>query len=387
MRNCSRGICKVSYDGTRMFRCTSLSLPSGAGYSREIRRPPGLRSPDFCLEYDAYTLFYDLFESDPEYGPQIVGLGPPLWNLSPVLLASSIGSVSLRKLISRYYDRGRSSDLWLAVPCAVSMEMRFSFGNFTLTPQPSQHSLYDGKRVLYTLNKDNNIRWITDWIRFHEQHHGADAVLIYDNASTRYTGEWLELKLRSTFPSMVVNVVHWPFIYGPQGVGKVHWDSDFCQTGAFQDARFRFMHRARSVLNCDVDELVVSPKGVSVFEAAEEAESGCICFIGHWVSSVAVSPVPIEMIRHSDFVFLERAEAIAPKWCAVPTRCSLQNSWGPHSIWGKDTRACLSRDFSYRHFRAITTNWKYQRCQAVSVGASCNPPDDILQSAFELLSH
>ncbi|MFX8481515.1 hypothetical protein ABTL74_19375, partial [Acinetobacter baumannii] len=59
-------------------------------------------------------------------------------------------------------------------------------GAFTLPVQPNLSHLFAGRRVLLTLSRNNAPRWIADWIRFYATLHGADAVLLYDNASDRY---------------------------------------------------------------------------------------------------------------------------------------------------------------------------------------------------------
>jgi hypothetical protein len=69
--------------------------------------------------------------------------------------------------------------------------------------------------------------------------------------------------------------MEWPFKYGPQGANSWdHWDSDFCQLGAWEHARWRFLQNARSAMNSDIDELVLSKSGQSVFEAAEHHGPG-----------------------------------------------------------------------------------------------------------------
>src|SRR5690606_8950495 len=138
------------------------------------------------------------------------------------------------------------------------------------------------------LSQNNDLRWIADWVHFYARLHGADGVLVYDNASSAYSLADLQATLDDAvskagaaggnFPALAVA---WPFPYGPQGgmAGAVNgvetdWDSDFCQTGSLQHARHRFLRQARSVLNVDVDELVLGTGGRSVFEATEQSRSG-----------------------------------------------------------------------------------------------------------------
>ena len=72
--------------------------------------------------------------------------------------------------------------------------------------------------MLLTLSRNNDLRWIRDWVRFHVREHGADAVLFFDNGSTGYGPPEIEAALAGiggVGRSVCVAAV---FPYGPQGV-------------------------------------------------------------------------------------------------------------------------------------------------------------------------
>ena len=246
---------------------------------------------------------------------------------------------------------------------------------FEIAVQPNLSHRFAGRRVLHTLSKDNDVRWIIDWIRYYAGVHGADAVLIYDNASTRYTAAELEAQLAATFPDIVVTVVHWPYKYGPQGglAGAVNgietpWDSDYCQAGSLQHARFRYLRSARSVLNVDIDELVVGTgKAGPIFAAAERAPGGFIKFAGQWITSAAPRAVTVADCRHADFTLrdVQEFEVCPPKWCVVPAACDdVRHSWSVHNLFGARANKRVTADYTYRHFKGISNNWKYDRWEA-----------------------
>jgi len=346
-----------------MFHCTSLYLPQGAAV-RESARPVDLRQPDYNENFDATTLFYDIVALTVPR-KSLLFVGPPLLNLLPLLYQSRLNGRQFETIWWSYYARDRCCDVWVQMLKDGDTILDTPFGSFQLSPQTAEHHLYAGKRVLYTLSKDNEIPWIIDWIQFHAKNHGANAVLLYDNASSSYSGQSLEEALRDKFPKFEINVVHWPYKYGPQGVSaEAGWDSDFCQAGAFQDARFRFLASAASVLNCDVDELVVAPRGRSVFEATECVPGGYITFTGRWVSNAFQLEAALPSgKRHGQFLFVDRddSRSCPTKWCVVPSQCPMGVHWSTHLIHGKDSDASHTSAFSYRHFRGISTNWKYQR--------------------------
>lgn len=230
--------------------------------------------------------------------------------------------------------------------------------------------------MLYTLSKDNDPVWVLDWARFHVVNHGADAVLLYDNGSARHDpGELLEM-LRGALPGFPVDVVSWPFRYGPGGVSSTTgWDSDFCQYGAFQDARFRFLGQAASVLNTDVDELVVSASGRSVFEAAEQNAAGCVAFPGDWIAAAPGHQSDGTSPRHGDFVYRDTAQRgrCPLKWCVVPTLVALEYNWSTQHVRMPGFADTITDEFGYRHFRAISTDWNYPAVNAEAAGQRAAP--------------
>lgn len=371
-----------------MFYCTSLCLPQGAAVKRESTRPVEFRQPGFEEAFDASTLFYDLILSRTKRGNNLIFIGPPFLNLFPSFCGGRISGQHLASKISHYYLRDRCSDVWIPNWDGDAVHLELDFGSYQLTPQRAASHLYHGRRVLYTLSRDNEVRWIVDWVKFHARNHGANAVLIYDNDSTKYTGEDLERSLKKALPGFEINVVHWPFGYGPQGFKGGWWDSDFCQAGAFQDARFRFLHSASSVLNCDIDEFVVSEKGESIFDITEKSKNGCTAFNGRWISNASVVAHPnlnfMSDLRHGYFRYLARTEPAAcpKKWCVVPRRCKLEEDWGAHDVGGKDLVSSYSDSFSYRHFQGISTDWKYQRGRPVVFDLKLHQFDETLDKAL-----
>ena len=231
-------------------------------------------------------MFYDVIARDPWPVGRLLLVGPPLRNFTEAIMAGRINGRPLRTLLSRYFERDRCCDIWLSTNLIQPVYLQFGFGSTVLFPSRAEPRRYAGRRVLYTLSKDNDPVWVIDWARFHVANHAADAVLIYDNGSVRYTSSELLATLRAALPGLPIDVVSWPFRYGPGGFSSASgWDSDFCQAAAFQDARFRFLERAAGVLNCDVDEFVVSTGGRSVFEAAATSTAGCVAFAGDWIAA------------------------------------------------------------------------------------------------------
>ena len=120
-------------------------------------------------------------------------------------------------------------------------------------------------------------------------------------------------------------------------------------------------------MNSDIDELVLSKSGRSVFEAAEQSVSGFIRYHGRWIIGVddhAGNDVADRLPRHRDFAVLMLPDyrfswaygrrdmnRCLPKWTVVPNRCPPHVQWHVHSIasWLPSYLPCRG-DFSFRRF-------------------------------------
>ncbi|WP_428332256.1 hypothetical protein [Novosphingobium sp.] len=369
-----------------MIALSSIALDPASGLRRESPRPPELRNAAYDAGFDWDTLFYDCYRA----GRYVVLQGPPFLNLLPALQASAPLKPSWFGGL-RYVVRNKRGEIWCRHDGDM-LTLSGPVGTYQLTIQPDQASLFAGRRVIHTLSKDNAPRWIRDWLQFYHAEHGADAALVYDNGSRLYSAADLQTELRAAFPAMVIHVVSWPFRYGPQGglAGAVNgveapWDSDFCQTGSMAHARLRFLRDAKSVLNVDIDELVLSDKGRSIFEATEATRHGFIKFPGQWISGASPDPIDHEPCRHADFTHRALAETreCPPKWCVVPARHDpFGTSWSVHNLFGSRHNRAIDSEFSYRHMTAISNSWKENRGIAGQFDPADYREDPALVAAF-----
>jgi hypothetical protein len=361
----------------KIIRPSPIALPDGL--SRTPPRPPEFRQSNYEELFDHSTLIYDVFE----YKNRIMAVGPPLLNLSKparhfeYLWKSQRQDAEISNLnrMSRWSfspsgaRSGRSRSLaarirhrmlgFLNSPTVPNDEFEIRFGRKREAAAKVGEnciSAFSGKRCLLTKSKNNELRWIRDWVDFHVKAHGANALLFYDNGSDRYAAQDILDIVRDVENLDVAYVVEWPFKWGPHGEGTGRWDSDFAQHGMLEHARWRFLENARSVLYQDVDELALSRR--SVFEIAETSTVGSILFDGQWIENVLEQPQNEKPIRHFDFFYYDPTVAPAsPKWCAVPLRNAPAEQWRVHWV----TPAEKTDQVVHRHFRGITTSWKIPR--------------------------
>ena len=351
---------------------------------REPTRPVERRVDNFSEKFDSTTLFYDALYTD--WPGQVLLLGPPFANLSPLIEGTVVTALpSGARCDFRIRNMDRHSQMWISVPRGTArLVLDGGLGSFEITPAPNLSPIFEGKRVLFTLSKNNHLKWIQDWARYNRDIHGANAVLFYDNQSTDYSAEQVLEALEAVSGLDQIRVVSWPFKYGPLGFGLLDfWDSNFCQYGALEHARWMYLQRARSGLNSDIDELVVSSKGQSVFEAAERSWSGMVRFHGLWVFGFAdrtPHAAPQLPIRHTAFdhylkptsrrrfgifsatdVFPTPSGLLNTKWAVVPCKCPKNAQWTVHGIYswrGMYSHFSIDRSFLYRHYREVNDNWR-----------------------------
>lgn len=367
-------------------------------FRRQPTRPVDYQGEDFAENFDYYTLFFDaLFLAD-----RVILLGPPFNNLLPHVEQMTLTALPSRQPCTfRIKAMDRHSQIWTSVPTGtIKLIIDSALGKFEVTPDANQPDWFQGARVLFTLSKNNRLEWIQDWLRYNRDVHGADAILFYDNQSTEYSNDRLLEALSAVSGFTQICVVSWPFKYGPQGLGATgFWDSDFCQIGALEHARWKFLQRARSVLNSDIDELTVSLKGRSIFEAVEHTKAGVIRFYGVWVHGfsdrVVVTPQQ-HHVRYVDFDHFRRPPAkrkyrlfpifrgdCPPKWAMVPRRCPEGAQWTAHSINEWREAGATDGEFCYRHYREINDHWKYDRSKRERFDPRQYIYDDAMISNFD----
>jgi hypothetical protein len=352
-----------------------LEISPAGGLARVAPRPAAQQQASYLDAFDASTIFYDAFRSFD--GSSVVLLGPPLANLERVVVptlmrAAGLGSSSFvsrlrswsgKKLGSRAELRAldRHAQLWLKTAGGRIDLSDSPFRQRRIAVQPNEHARFAGKNVIVTMSRDNELAWIRDWARFHARAHGCNAVLLYDNGSTRYDVAELGAAIASVAGIDTAVVIHWPYKLGPDGGAHWMWDSDYGQYGMLEHARHRFLPTAAAVLSADIDELVLTRDGASVFGLARKSATGHIRFAGPWIESASAEAPDPAARRHWHYCHIRDGPDALPKWAVVPARCPPRAQWRVHDIIGMAADAAASSVATLRHFKAINTNWKLER--------------------------
>ncbi|WP_225770535.1 NAD-dependent epimerase/dehydratase family protein [Inquilinus sp. Marseille-Q2685] len=323
-------------------------------------RPPTLRHAGYEDDFDFTTVFCDVFWD--ASGEAIRLVGPPLLNLEAELEFRFTALPSMQPCAFEVRHKRWVDLVTVPVPPGTTgLIADTSLGRAFLAPQPNLSEIFAGRRCIYAMSQDNDIAWIQDWVRYYARGHGCNGVVLYDNNSTAYSVRELDDALRAIDPSIEVLTIPWPYKWGVfdgrRPLSYSIWDSFYGQAAAFEHARLRYFRKAASVVNADIDELAVTRDGQSVFEIAEQSDTGFIRFDGWWIHNYTTEALPRQR-RHKHFFYKKtgRLDACTEKWAVVPAKSPEDVQWAIHNVIGM-TPDEASFKVGLRHFKPINTSW------------------------------
>ena len=342
-----------------------LELNPQNSLRREAPRPKHLRGQGYEERFDSRTVFYDCFRTVGNCGTIL--LGPPLLNLKGTVLRALRRAYGM-SWFSRMpvWQLDRHSQIRMGPTSDVDLTPGL-FQQKHLATKPNHCNIFRERRVVLTLSRNNELQWIKDWTHFFVRKHGADAVLLYDNASTKYESDEIRKAINSV-PGLAVGVVvDWPFPYGIQDHSYPEF-SDFCQYGVLEHARHRFLAQARAVVNADIDEFPITKGGELLFDITLHSGTGYLKYGGQWVENASSFPeAELAFRRHKHYVCGLRSPTCdttgniwTHKWSVIPARCAPDAQWCVHLVT-RMTPDPLSSLVRFRHFKAINTNWAHDR--------------------------
>ena len=115
--------------------------------------------------------------------------------------------------------------------------------------------------TISTLQKNEDIQHVIDWILWHRRLHNVDRVILYDNGSENRT-ELIE-NLKTLEPEVNIIFVDWQFPYGVFPYG-------FTQIGSIDHCRIRFSVKHGYCINLDIDEYLVKAGARNLLDYLQE---------------------------------------------------------------------------------------------------------------------
>ena len=364
-----------------MPEISSVYIPENLPVSRMAPRPAALRQPNYEERYDYKMLFADIFR----YNDKIILSGPPLLNLKQIMeTAKFYVDFKLTFGVPHFQDIDRTQNSYihhqgdaytLSIDCGwIAAEKNI---------QPNYSEFFRNSKVLFTMSKDNDLQWIRDWCEFYIKVHGVDSILLYDNNSETYTINDIVDSLKQVSGLQKIAVVNFPIKYGLISYNRSAWDSDFAVYIQLQHARYRFLSLAAGVINADIDELVLTDDGRTVFDYLQEADNGYIRYKGIWVEP-ATEINPKSEIRHRDCFYIlneERNPPIYRKWSADFRKLPEKVQARVHECYPDVTIEPIE-GLHIRHFKGISTGWK-RDTSGIEFNPDIHKKDELLYETYK----
>lgn len=258
---------------------SSLILPQESPFFRIPSRNIKFQDLNFLSKYDYSTIFYDVFFSFDRR--EILCIGPDLQNLYDIILNSNffildklnnnIIQVKKENIIIENLNhivRINIPNLLYSIDCFnLNLLIKSDIYNFNIPIGSNYSDLLRDKNVLITLNKNNKLNDISNWVIINSKINKINALLFFDNASTDYSYDDLQHNLAANTNLDVLIIFHTPFTYGPIGgrgskIAKIYnvyipFDSNYLQFGTFEIAHQRFLSQTNHIFNSDIDEIIV----------------------------------------------------------------------------------------------------------------------------------
>jgi len=351
------------------------------------RQPERQRPREFLERFEDRALVYDCFRH-PD-GERILFVGPPPMNLVPELRRADYLALPAGTRLTPAFHASLSTmitELSGAPSGTTAVRLTVAGQSFELAVQPNHAAEFAGRRLLFTMSKDNELSWIAEWARWHQRLHGTDAIVLFDNGSSRYGTDEIEETLLGVDGIDRVAVLRWPYAYGMTDPAlRVNpFYILFLQVSSMSVALRRFGAAAAGLLNCDIDELVSTPPGTTIYELCQRSRRGLVVMRGRFMEAEADPGLSAEQRTHRHYTTYladpRHAASRPSKWILDPQRSWVRNlavhpymHWIEHRPWFSKT---TPTGVFYRHFRGINTNWKQLRTQARHAS-----PDELVQDA------
>lgn len=337
------------------FTLNPLILPETSSVRRRHIVPDKYRLDEYDETYDFHTIAYDVIWIESK--KSLLFICPKLLNLERLFKQANITASGNKLSNSRIKRYRRHDEVWMACDQRPN-SVEIVFDDFTLSTKISvQEHAFDGKNVLMTKSKDNELVWISDWIRHHVQNQSANSVLIFDNGSETYPLSDLQQTTQSVDGIDVAAAVASDFPFGSWKATKLLHRSMFFQAGMLSIARHRFLHCANAVLPIDIDELVC---GDNVFEAARKSRFGYVTIPSAWRYSKLA---PDQMPRHADHVWRRDPDATCKeKYCLAPERWFTDTVWDIHGLHRYVFNGLAKlKTAQILHCEHVSNGWKRKR--------------------------
>ena len=219
-----------------------VKLPEDGPHARAHLLAEADRTEAYRAKYDRHTLFYDCVRLDGQ--DRLLFTAPRFLNLWPLFRDGlRIDGTRPRRLSRRTYPK---YELVQAPAPRDRMTLEIDGRETEIVPNAPLAPRFAGLNAVMTMNRNNRLDWIADWLTFHVRAHGLEAALIKDNGSDAYTLDDLARCVASVKGLKTAVVMSAPFEYGTELPRRASPVSPmFLQLALMNLARVETLSRAR----------------------------------------------------------------------------------------------------------------------------------------------
>lgn len=366
-----------------------IKFPSSWGIKKNILNekhlyPKYTYGKTFDESYDYDTLFADVFRID----EAVIFVSPPFLNFKQIIqdqLKIVDENGSLYKFNFHRMDRCDISVI--RIPENINKIYFYKNDNDFFEVDIKQRcKKFDNKKVVCSMQKNEPIEKIVNWIKYYNTVHDIDGFIIFDNQSTDYTEDFLFDHLTKIFPNISIEVVDWDMPYGVLGPP---WDSDWSQHIFLNLCKYNFCYESKIVLNHDLDEYLISEYSIDeIVESMVSQNISSVVYESKNISSYTDNNNKIlnnYYYYHPEEVDTEKMT----KWMTIP-KLDRSCIWSVHNIFGNTVDK--TEDFYYAHMWILSSKSHDQK-------KHCSPKeyrrnlyadgyliDDILKNNFKKCS-
>lgn len=344
-----------------------VNIPPEWGVKRIPRTPIDPDKEWHCMSYEDLYDWDSLFYEAINIGDQRVLLvGAPLYELEREISFSYNG----KKLNHSYHHFDRCIVTMVEGVTSNQIQLDHSKKNITVDISDASPK-FSGMHVITTKQKDEPLEWIEEWVQYYYRAYGVRGFVFYNNNCTKYTADEMKEYLQKVSSEIIIEVIDVNVPFGPP---SPRWDSDYMQYVILEHFKYKFGWCAKSVINQDVDELLVIPPNMSydgmitdLLEKGAPGLSYCTIFIDPYspVTKVSSHTLPREDVHFKDYyLWWDNPERnprtpTGRKWIVIPTNC-VEYQWALHRV---DNPRMISipkfpMQIYYSHFLAFKSHTK-----------------------------
>ena len=226
---------------------------------------------------------------------------------------------------------------------------------------------------IMTMQKNEPIHWIEDWIRYYCLEHNVKGFVIYDNNSDDYTVDELRDRLSKIDLDVKIHVVDWCMPHGPN---TPSWDSDFARYVMFEHFKYKYAWCSSYAINHDIDELLMIENG-SINDLLDFINKNNLTSVIYGNRNIepyndnlnlSAHEMEVEQRRFKDYYYYSEynntnntkvGKRLIDKWVVIPER-GMEFQWRNHDFFGEHKTVRLDKESGvyFAHFYAMQSKNK-----------------------------